>query len=93
MVVPTVLDGPINGDWFGACVAQFLVPELQRGDVGIMNSLSSHKRVAVRKAIEAAGAHLLLLSPYSPGFNPIEKAFARLTAMPRKATERTVSGL
>jgi transposase len=93
MVAPMVLDGPINGDWFEAYVAQVLVPELRPGDVVIMDNLSSHKRTAVRERIEAAGAALLFLPPYSPDFNPIEKAFSRLKAMLRKAGERTVSGL
>jgi transposase len=93
MVAPMVLDGPINGDWFEAYVRQILVPELRRGDIVIMDNLSSHKRTSVREQIEAAGATLLFLPPYSPDFNPIEKAFARLKAMLRKAGERTVTGL
>jgi len=93
MVAPMVLDGPINGDWFEAYVRHVLVPELRRGDIVIMDNLSSHKRVEVRDLIEAAGATLLFLPPYSPDFNPIEKAFSRLKAMLRKAEERTVSGL
>lgn len=93
MIAPMVLNGPINGDWFEAYVAQVLVPELKPGDVVIMDNLSSHKRVAVRERIEAAGAALRFLPPYSPDFNLIEKAFSRLKAMLRKASERTVSGL
>lgn len=93
MIAPMVLDGPINGDWFEAYVRRVLVPELRRGDIVIMDNLSSHKRAAVRELIEAAGASLLFLPPYSPDFNPIEKAFSRLKAMLRKAAERTVSGL
>jgi len=85
MVAPMVLDGPINGDWFEAYVRQVLVPELRRGDIVIMDNLSSHKRASVRKLIEETGASLLFLPPYSPDFNPIEKAFARLKAMLRKA--------
>jgi transposase len=93
MVAPMVLDGPINGDWFEAYVGQVLVPDLRRGDIVIMDNLSSHKRASVRDLIEAAGARLMFLPPYSPDFNPIEKAFARLKAMLRRAGERTVSGL
>ena len=93
MVAPMVLDGPINGDWFEAYVRQILVPELRRGDIVIMDNLSSHKRTSVRELIEAVGATLVFLPPYSPDFNPIEKAFARLKAMLRKAGERTVTGL
>jgi transposase len=93
MVAPMVLHGPINGDWFEAYVTQVLIPELRPGDVVIMDNLSSHKRASVRERIEAAGATLRFLPPYSPDFNPIEKAFSRLKAMLRKAGERTVSGL
>jgi len=93
MVAPMVLDGPINGDWFEAYVRQILVPELRRGDIVIMDNLSSHKRTSVRELIEAVGATLVFLPPYSPDFNPIEKAFARLKALLRKAGERTVAGL
>ncbi len=93
MVAPVVLDRPINGDWFEAYVTKVLVPELRRGDVVIMDNISSHKRVAVKEKIEAAGATLRLLPPYRPDFNPIEKSFSRLKAMLRKAGERTVRGL
>ncbi len=93
MVAPMVLDGLINGDRFEAYVGQVLVPDLRRGDVVIMDKLSSHKRASVRDLIEAAGARLLFLPPYSPDFNPIEQAFSRLKAMLLKAGERTVSGL
>jgi transposase len=58
-----------------------------------MDNLASHKAAAVRDAIEAAGASLLFLPPYSPDFNPIENAFAKLKALLRKAAERTVDGL
>ena len=93
MVAPMVLDGPINGDWFEAYVRQVLAPELWPGDIVVMDNLSSHKRTAVRELIEQARATLLFLPPYSPDFNPIEKAFARLKALLRKAAERTVPGL
>ena len=92
-VAPMVLDGPINGDWFEAYVTQVLIAELQPGDVVIMDNLSSNKRASVRERIEAAGARLMFLPPYSPDFNPIEKAFSRLNAMLRKIGERTVNGL
>ena len=88
-----VLDGPIHGDWFEACVTQVLVPGLRPGDVVIMDNLSSHKRTAVQTKIEAAGVTLRFLPPYSPDFNPIETAFSRLKAMLRKAGEHIVSGL
>ena len=93
MAAPMVLDGPINREAFHAYVEQILVPELSPGDVVIMDNLGSHKGPAVRAAIEAAGARLLYLPPYSPDFNPIENAFSKLKAHLRKAAERTVEGL
>jgi transposase len=93
MVAPMVLDRPINGEFFQAYVDQVLVPELRPGDIVVMDNLGSHKGVGVREAIETAGASLLYLPPYSPDFNPIENAFAKLKAMLRKAGERTVDGL
>jgi transposase len=93
MVAPMVLDGPINGAAFQAYVNQVLVPELTPGDIVIMDNLGSHKGAGVRTAIEAAGASLLYLPPYSPEFNPIENAFSKLKAMLRKAAERSVEGL
>ena len=90
MVAPMVLDGPINGDWFEAYVTEVLVPELQPGDIVIMDNLGSHKGQAVRKAIRDAGAKLLFLPPYSPDLNPIEQVFAKLKLLLRKAAERTV---
>lgn len=93
MVAPMVLDGPINGVAFQTYVDQVLVPELRPGDIVVMDNLGSHKGPGVRAAIEAAGARLLYLPPYSPDFNPIENAFAKLKAMLRRAAERTVDGL
>ena len=93
MVAPMVLDGPIDGATFRAYVERVLVPELRPGDVVILDNLGSHKAPHVRAAIEAAGARLLHLPPYSPDFNPIEQAFAKLKALLRKAAERTVDGL
>jgi transposase len=93
IAAPMVLDGPINRDTFQAYIDQVLVPELRPGDVVIMDNLGSHKGPEVRHAIEAAGASLLYLPPYSPDFNPIENAFATLKALLRKAAERTVGAL
>ena len=93
MTAPMVLDGPMNGAAFLAYVQQVLVPELKPGDIVIMDNLSTHKGCQVRDAIEAAGARLLYLPPYSPDFNPIENAFAKLKALLRKAGERSVEGL
>jgi transposase len=93
MMAPMVLDGPINRITFQAYVEQVLVPELSPGDIVVMDNLSSHKGLAVRQAIEAAGARLLYLPPYSPDFNPIENAFAKLKALLRKAAQPTIDGL
>lgn len=93
MVAPMVIDGPINRDAFTEYVRQVLVPEIVPGDIVVMDNLSSHKGSEVRELIEAAGATLLFLPPYSPDFNPIEKAFSKLKAHLRKAAERTIHGL
>jgi transposase len=79
----TVVDGPIDGDVFEAFVAQVLVPQLQPGDVVVLDNLSSHKRQRTRERIEAAGAQLLFLPPYSPDLNPIEMVFAKVKQLLR----------
>jgi transposase len=92
-IAPWVLDGPIDRNAFETYIEKALVPELRKGDIVVMDNLSSHKGPKVREAIEAAGASLLYLPPYSPDLNPIENAFAKLKALLRKAAERTVAGL
>jgi transposase len=93
IIAPKVLDGPINGDWFEAYVAQVLAPTLRPGDVVIMDDLSSHKRAPFRAMIETRGTRLAFLPSYSPDFNTIEMAFAKLKALLRKAAKRAVYGL
>jgi transposase len=93
LTAPMVLDRPINGLWFQAYVDQVLAPTLSAGDIVVMDNLGSHKGAGVRTAIEATGATLLYLPPYSPDFNPIEKAFSKLKALLRKAAERSVDAL
>jgi transposase len=93
IVAPFVLDGSINRNAFEVYVEKVLVPELRPGDTVIMDNLSSHKGPRIPQMIEAAGGTLLYLPPYSPDFNPIENAFAKLKALLRKAAERTVEGL
>ncbi len=88
-----ILDGPMDGDAFRAYVAHLLVPELKPGDMVVMDNLPAHKVSGVRRAIETAGATLRYLPPYSPDFNPIELAFAKLKALLRKAAARTVDEL
>jgi len=92
-IAPFVLDGPINRDAFETYVAKVLVPDLRHGDIVVMDNLSSHRGPRVREMIEAAGATLLYLPPYSPDFNPIEMAFSKLKALLRKAAERTIPAL
>lgn len=88
-----LLDGPMDGASCRAYVDQVLVPELEPGDIVIMDNLPAHKVAGVRSAIESAGATLLYLPPYSHDFNPIELAFSKLKAVPRKAAARTVDDL
>jgi transposase len=87
---PCVIDGPIDGEIFLAYVEQSLVPTLRAGDIVIIDNLGSHKSLAVRRAIRAAGAKLFFLPPYSPDLNPIEQFFAKLKTLLRKAARRTV---
>ena len=83
-----VFDGPIDSPTFLAYVEQVLVPTLHRGDVVVLDNLAAHKQPDVRRVIEAAGAQLRFLPPYSPDFNPIELAFAKLKAFLRAARPR-----
>jgi len=68
-------------------------PTLRPGDIVILDNLAAHKNAAVRLTIEAAGAEIRFLPPYSPDLNPIENAFAKLKALLRKAAARTVDNL
>ena len=76
-----------------AWVEQLLVPTLCKGDVVVMDNLGSHKVSGVREAIEAAGARILYLPPYSPDLNPIEQVFSKLKTLLRKTAARTVDAL
>jgi transposase len=93
LTAPMVTDGPMDGEMFLAYVRKFLCPTLQPGDTVILDNLSSHKVAGVKEAITAAGATLLYLPPYSPDLNPIEKLFAKLKALLRKAAKRTLNAL
>ncbi len=83
----------MDGQVFLAWVRQFLCPTLSPGDIVIADNLASHKVTGVAQAIAARGASILYLPPYSPDLNPIEKMFAKLKALLRKAGKRTVDGL
>lgn len=93
LTAPCVIDGAINGETFLAYVEQFLCPTLSPGDIVILDNLSSHKVGGVQAAIEATGARVLYLPPYSPDLNPIEKLFAKFKAFLRRAAKRTVESL
>ncbi len=93
MTAPMVLDGPMNGAWFLACVQQVLVPTLKAGDIVVMDNLPAHKSAPVMDAIAAVGAKLMFLPPCSPDLDPIENAFAKLKALLRNAAARTIDQL
>jgi transposase len=93
ITAPMVIDQPMNGAIFLAYVLTFLVPSLSKGDIVVMDNLAVHKVDGVVEAIEAAGAQVLYLPPYSPDLNPIEQMFAKLKALLRKAKERTIDDL
>ena len=93
MTAPMVLDGPMDGLAFEAYVTQVLAPTLGPDDIVVMDNLAAHKRAEVATAIEATGARLLYLPPYSPDLNPIEMAFAKLKAALRKAAARSMEAL
>ena len=93
IVAPFVVDQPMNQAIFTQYVRQYLLPELAPGDVVILDNLSSHKGTEAAALVEAAGATLLFLPPYSPDLNPIEQVFAKLKGLLRRAGERTRDGL
>jgi len=93
LTAPMVLDGPMNREAVLTYVDRVLAPTLQPGDLVVMDNLPAHRCAGVRATIEAAGARLRYLPPYSPDFNPIENAFAKLKALLRKVAARTVDEL
>ena len=93
LLATALFEGATNGERFRDYVTGTLVPALKPGDTVILDNLRVHKVDGVREAIEAAGARLLFLPAYSPDFNPIEQAFAKLKALLRSAAARTVADL
>jgi transposase len=93
ITAPFVIDCAMTGAIFAAYIRQCLVPTLSPGDIVVMDNLPAHKGAAVRQLIEAAGAELRYLPPYSPDLNPIEQGFAKLKAHLRKAQERSIDTL
>ena len=93
LTAPFVIDCAMNGAIFIEYLQQCLVPTLRPGDIVIIDNLPAHKQDAVRQIIEAAGATLRYLPPYSPDLNPIEQSFAKMKAHLRHAKERTIPAL
>jgi transposase len=93
MTAPFVVDAPMNGEIFLTYLQQCLVPTLSPGDIVSMDNRPAHKIAGVRELIEASGAELRLLPPYSPDLNPIEMSFAKLKAHLRKAGARSIPAL
>jgi transposase len=93
ITAPFVIDCAMNGAIFVEYIRQCLGPTLKPGDIVVMDNLPAHKKAQIREIIEAAGAELLYLPPYSPDLNPIEQAFSKLKAHLRKAQERSLDGL
>ena len=90
---PFLLDGPMNGTSFPVYARQILAPTLRRDDIVIMDNVVVHKVAGIREGIEARGAILLYLPPYSPDLNAIEQFFSKLKAVLRKAAARSIERL
>jgi transposase len=93
VVAAMTIESATDGDVFRVYLEQVLCPKLQPGDLVVMDNLSAHKVKGVRELIEASGAELVYLPPYSPDFNPIEKAWAKLKQLLRAAKARTTEVL
>lgn len=92
-LVPCVFEGALDGETFACWIREWLVPTLHPGTTVILDNLSVHKNLDARDAIEKAGCHLVFLPAYSPDFNPIELAFAKLKTHVRGAAARTYDAL
>ena len=90
---PWLFEGPMNGEMFLAWVMQGLAPTLRAGDLVILDNLATHKIRGVREAIQAVGARLLYLPPYSPDFNPIEPMWSKVKQILRSHDPRTETEL
>ena len=92
-VAAMTIEAATDGDIFLAYLDQVLCPRLRRGDVVVMDNLAAHKVAGVRERIEAVGAEVLYLPPYSPDFNPIEPCWAQIKERLRAAQARSLSTL
>ena len=90
---PLIFEGALNGDIFEAYVRDGLGPTLKRHDIVIMDNLAAHKQARIREAIEAHGAQVVFLPPYSPDLNPIELCWSKVKTGLRKAKARTFEAL
>jgi len=86
---PWLFEGPMDGEMFLAWVRQGFAPTLRSGDVVILDNLATHKIRGVREALEAVGARLMYLPPYSPDFNPIEPMWSKIKQILRSQAPRT----
>ena len=93
LTAPFTIDCPMDGEVFGVYVERVLLPTLRAGDVVVMDNLTAHKRPQIRRMIEAAGASVLYLPPYSPDFNPIEMIWSKVKGLLRTIAARTIDAL
>tara|TARA_R110002074_G_scaffold390380_1_gene574303 strand:- start:36 stop:638 length:603 start_codon:yes stop_codon:yes gene_type:complete len=93
LTAPWVLNGPMNRAAFNCYIETQLAPTLRKGDVVILDNLSTHKSPEAARCLKEIGAWILFLPPYSPDLNPIEMAFSKLKAHLRKAEARTIEAL
>lgn len=92
-VAPVTIDAAVNAESFVLWTREVLAPRLSPGDVVVMDNLGVHKVAGVAEAIEAVGARLLYLPPYSPDYNPIENLWSKVKAHLRAAAARTLDTL
>jgi len=93
ITAPWCLDRPMNGEVFKTYLKTQLAPTLKPGDIVICDNLAAHKVAGTKEIVEAAGAKIIYLPPYSPDLNPIEQAFAKLKTLLRKAMARSFDAL
>ena len=93
LTAPFTIDCAMDGQVFGVYVERILVPTLRQGDVVVMDNLTAHKRPQIKRMIEAAGATVLYLPPYSPDLNPIEMIWSKVKGVLRTIAARTVDAL
>jgi transposase len=93
LTAPLVLEGAINGSVFAGYIEQCVAPTLQPGDILFMDNLPAHKVAGIEALVDARGAHVIYLPPYSADFNPIELAWSKVKTILRKLKARTAEAL